>query len=67
MNNKYINIYNNLINLLQIKILYKSLNQQDNFSDRLTFFLFFNFINNYIFLERGQHSYKKFMILILTN
>jgi len=40
MNNKYINIYNNLVNLTRNKELYKSFNKQDTFSDRLIFFLF---------------------------
>ncbi len=39
MNNKYINIYNNLINYTRNKALYKYLNRDDNFSDRLTLFL----------------------------
>ena len=40
MNNKYINIYNNLINLTRNKILYKNFSNQDTFSDRLILFLF---------------------------
>ena len=40
MNNKYINIYNNLINLTRNKDLYKNFTKQDIFSDRLIFFLF---------------------------
>ncbi len=40
MNNKYINIYNNLVNLTRNKELYKNFFQQDTFSDRLIFFLF---------------------------
>ena len=40
MNNKYINIYNNLINLTRNKILYKNFTNQDTFSDRLILFLF---------------------------
>ena len=40
MSNKYINIYNNLINLTRNKELYKSFLKQDTFSDRLIFFLF---------------------------
>ena len=39
MSKNYINIYNNLINYYRKKDLYISLNRQDNFSDRLTFFL----------------------------
>ena len=39
MNNKYINIYNNLVNLTRNKDLYTSFTKQDTFSDRLIFFL----------------------------
>ena len=45
MNKKYIHIYNNLINFSRNKDLYINLNREDNFSDRLTLFLFhFSFI-----------------------
>jgi cytochrome b pre-mRNA-processing protein 3 len=49
MNEKYIYIYNNLINYTRNKDLYKSLNREDNFSDRLTLFLlhFSFFIKNF--------------------
>ena len=40
MNNNYINIYNNLVNLTRNKNLYKNFNSQDTFSDRLVFFMF---------------------------
>ena len=52
MKDKYIHIYNNLINYTRNKDLYQNLNREDNFSDRLTLFLlhfsFFlkNFKNN---------------------
>ncbi|MDB3872194.1 ubiquinol-cytochrome C reductase [Candidatus Pelagibacter sp.] len=39
MNNKYIYIYNNLIDLTRNKNLYKNFKNQDTFSDRLIFFL----------------------------
>ena len=39
MNTKYINIYNNLVNLTRNKELYKNFKNQDIFSDRLTLFL----------------------------
>ena len=39
MNIKYINIYNNLVNLTRNKDLYKNFDKQDTFSDRLIFFL----------------------------
>ena len=48
----YINFYNNLIKLTTNKSLYKSLNKQDSFNDRLIVFLFHfafflkNFKNN---------------------
>ena len=49
MSENYINVYNNLINYTRNKELYKSLNRNDNFSDRLTFFLihFAFFLKNY--------------------
>ena len=49
MNKKYIHIYNNLINYTRNKELYKNLNREDNFSDRLTLFLlhFSFFLKNY--------------------
>ena len=49
MSENYINVYNNLINYSRNKDLYKSLNREDNFSDRLTFFLlhFSFFLKNY--------------------
>ena len=39
MNQKYINIYNNLVNLTRNKELYKDFKNQDTFSDRLIIFL----------------------------
>ena len=49
MNEKYIHIYNNLINYTRNKELYKNLDREDNFSDRLTLFLlhFSFFLKNY--------------------
>ena len=49
MSENYINVYNNLINYSRNKDLYKSLNREDTFSDRLTFFLihFAFFLKNY--------------------
>ena len=49
MNKNYIYIYNNLINYTRNKELYKNLNREDNFSDRLTLFLlhFSFFLKNY--------------------
>ena len=49
MSEKYLHIYNNLINFTRNKDLYKSLNRQDNFADRLTLFLlhFAFFLTNY--------------------
>ena len=68
MNEKYLNIYNNLINYTRNKDLYKSLNREDNFSDRLTLFLlhFAFFLKNFK-NEENKIFYKKFMILILDN
>ena len=49
MRNQYIHIYNNLINFTRNKDLYKDLNREDSFSDRLTLFLlhFSFFLKNY--------------------
>ena len=49
MNNKYIHIYNNLINLTRNKDLYNNLNREDIFSDRLILFLlhFSFFLKNF--------------------
>jgi cytochrome b pre-mRNA-processing protein 3 len=49
MSEKYLNIYNNLINFTRNKDLYKSLKREDSFSDRLTFFLlhFAFFLKNF--------------------
>ena len=45
----YINLYNNLIKLTTNKLLYKNLNKQDSFNDRLIIFLlhFAFFLKNY--------------------
>ena len=49
MNEKYLIIYNNLINYTRNKDLYKNLNRDDNFSDRLTLYLlhFAFFLKNF--------------------
>ena len=49
MSEKYLYIYNNLINLTRNKDLYKSFKREDNFSDRLTLFLlhFAFFLKNF--------------------
>ena len=49
MNEKYLYVYNNLINFTRNKDLYKYLNREDNFSDRLTLFLlhFSFFLKNF--------------------
>ena len=49
MRNQYIYIYNNLINFTRNKDLYKDLNREDSFSDRLTLFLlhFSFFLKNF--------------------
>jgi len=49
MSGKYLYIYNNLINLTRNKDLYKSLDKEDAFSDRLTLFLlhFAFFLKNF--------------------
>jgi len=49
MTQNYLNVYNNLINYTRNKDLYKSLNRDDTFSDRLTLFLlhFSFFLKNF--------------------
>ena len=49
MNKKYIHVYNNLINFTRNKELYKNLNREDNFADRLNLFLlhFSFFLKNF--------------------
>jgi len=49
MKKNYIHIYNNLINYTRNKDLYKNLNREDNFSDRLSLFLlhFSFFLKNF--------------------
>ena len=49
MKEYYIHLYNNLINFTRNKDLYKNLNREDNFADRLTFFLlhFSFFLKNF--------------------
>ncbi len=49
MNNKYLPIYNNLIKLTRNKSLYLNLNNDEKFSDRITFLLinFSFFLKNY--------------------
>ena len=49
MNDKYLNVYNNLINFTRNKDLYKNLNREDIFSDRLTLYLlhFAFFLKNF--------------------
>ena len=49
MNEKYLYIYNNLINFTRNKELYNSLSREDKFSDRLTLFLlhFAFFLKNF--------------------
>ena len=58
MNEKYIHIYNNLINYTRNKDLYKNLNREDIFSDRLTLFLLhFSF-----FLKNFKNDENKFIL-----
>ena len=49
MDKKYLHVYNNLISYTRNKDLYKNLNREDNFSDRLTLFLlhFSFFLKNF--------------------
>ena len=56
MKEKYIHVYNNLINFTRNKDLYKNLNRVDNFADRLTLFLlhFSFFLKNFKTDENKQ-------------
>ena len=58
MKENYIHIYNNLINFTRNKDLYKSLNRDDNFSDRLTLFLL-----HFAFLLKNFKNEQNKMIL----
>ena len=58
MNEKYIYIYNNLINYTRNKDLYKSLNRDDSFSDRLTLFL----LHFAFFLKNFKNDQNKFIL-----
>ena len=40
MNNKFINIYNNLIKLTRNKYIFKNISNKETFSDRITIFFF---------------------------
>ena len=56
MNTTYLNIYNNLIKLTTNKSLYKGFKRQDEFSDRLVFFLIhFAF---FIKMFKNKHNSK---------
>ena len=58
MNENYLYIYNKLINYTRNKQLYKSLDREDNFSDRLTLFLLhFSF-----FLKNFKNNENKIML-----
>jgi len=57
MNDKYINIYINLVNLTRNKDLYKSFHNQDTFSDRLVFFL----LHFAFFLKVFKNNDKKIL------
>ncbi len=58
MSIKYLNIYNNLINLTTNKNLYKHIRSQDSFSDRLILFLF-----HFAFFLKVYKSEKNTLIL----
>ena len=57
MNNKYINIYNNLVDLTRNKNLYLGFKEQDTFSDRLVFFL----LHFAFFLKVFKNNDKKIL------
>ena len=58
MNEKYIHIYNKLINYTRNKDLYKNLNREDIFSDRLTVFL----LNFSFFLKNFKNDENKIIL-----
>ena len=58
MNNKYLHVYNNLINYTRNKDLYKHLNREDNFSDRLTIFL----LHSSFFLKNFKTEENKIVL-----
>ena len=70
MTNKYLYVYNNLINFTRNKNLYSNLNRQDNFSDRLTLFLlhfsFFvkNFENKKVLQEIYDFNFRQLELSI---
>ena len=55
MKRYYIHLYNNLINYTRNKDLYKKVNREDNFADRLTFFL----VHFYFFLKNFKNEENK--------
>ena len=57
MSDKYLNIYNNLINLTRNKLIYKNLNSEETFSIRLTFYL----IHFAFFLKIYKSEEKKLL------
>ena len=57
MNNKYINIYNKLVDLTRNKNLYVGFKEQDTFSDRLVFFL----LHFAFFLKVFKNNDKKIL------
>ena len=64
----YIYFYNKLIKLTTNKRLYKSLDKQDSFNDRLLVFLFhFAFFLKVFKSDENEKNYKKYMILISDN
>ena len=58
MSEKYLYIYNNLINYTRNKDLYKSLNREDNFSDRLTLYL----LHSAFFLKNFKNEKNKIVL-----
>ena len=58
MNNNFINIYNNFVNLTRNKDLYKGFKNQDIFSDRLIFFL----LHFAFFLKKYKENTDKKLI-----
>ena len=64
----YTHFYNNLIKLTRNKDLYREFKANDEFSDRLIFFLIhFAFFLKFSKMRKILWNYKIFMILFLDN
>ena len=68
MTKMYMSFYNSLVEMTRNKELYKNFKSQDEFSDRLVFFLIhLAFFLKFIKMMKIQKFYKIYMILFLDN